>query len=178
MALQDKTLQLEEEVDHEKIPHADRILRYENSDGEDVVETIPVASHSHRRSYDAVPEHYAAAPRVRVRRWMLLLDSWKRHCAKLTRKLSGRDREERRRDRRGSVDREPQGETSLRQEGPGLELGQGSGAGAHQRHSDAERGASPFVHVGPTRHSFGGAGSSRPFVSSPGYYFGGSGPQP
>ncbi|XP_056683763.1 uncharacterized protein [Spinacia oleracea] len=168
----------EEEVDPEDVPHADMIIRYENSDGEEVVETIPVASPPHRRSYDAAPEHYAAAPRARVRRWMLLLDSLKRHCAKLTRKLSGWDREERRRDRRGSVDREPQVETSLRQKGPSLELGQGSGAGAHQRHSDAERGAPPFVHVGPTRHLFGGTGSSRPFVSSPGYYFGGSGPQP
>ncbi|KNA15899.1 hypothetical protein SOVF_094040, partial [Spinacia oleracea] len=107
----------EEEVDPEDIPHADRILRYENSDGEEVVETIPFASPPHRKSYDVVPKHYAAVPR-------------------------------------------------------------GSGAGAHQRHSDVERGASPFVHVDPTRHSFGGAGSSRPFVSSPGYYFGGSGPQP
>ncbi|XP_056692727.1 uncharacterized protein [Spinacia oleracea] len=34
----------EEEVDPEDIPHADRILRYENSDGEQVEETIPVAS--------------------------------------------------------------------------------------------------------------------------------------
>ncbi|XP_056688095.1 uncharacterized protein [Spinacia oleracea] len=84
---------LEEEVDPEDIPHADRILRYENSDREQVVETIPFASPPHRKSYDAVPEHYAAAPRGRVRRWMLLLDSWKRYCAKLTRKLSGRDRE-------------------------------------------------------------------------------------
>ncbi|KNA05620.1 hypothetical protein SOVF_188670, partial [Spinacia oleracea] len=51
---------------------------------------------------------------------------------------------ERRRDRTDSVDREPQAETSLGQEGPSLELGQGSGVGAHRRHSDAERGASPF----------------------------------
>ncbi|XP_056699377.1 uncharacterized protein [Spinacia oleracea] len=168
----------EEEVDPEDIPHADRILRYENSDGEEVVETIPWASPPHRKSYDVVPENYAPAPRARVRRWMLLLDSWKRQCAKLTRKLSGRNREERRRDRRDSVDREPQAETSLGQEGPSLEMRQGSGAGAHQRHSDAEWGAFPFVPVDPTRHSFGGVGSSRPFVSSPGYYFGGSGPQP
>ncbi|XP_056694112.1 uncharacterized protein [Spinacia oleracea] len=109
---------------------------------------------------------------------MLLLDSWKRQCAKLTRKLAGRNREERHRDRGGSFDREPQVETSLRQEGPSLELGQGSGASAHQRHSDAERGASPFVHVDPTRHSFGGASSSRSFVPPPGCYFVGSGPQP
>ncbi|KNA25006.1 hypothetical protein SOVF_010560, partial [Spinacia oleracea] len=168
----------EEEVDPEEIPHADRILRYENSDGEEVVVTIPWASPLHRKSYDDVPEHYAPAPRVRVRRWMLLLDSWKRQCSKLTRKLSGRNREERRRDRRDSVDREPQAETSLGQEGPSLELGQGSGAGAHQRHSDAERGASPFVYVDPTGHSFGGASGSRPFVPPSGYYFGGSGPQP
>ncbi|XP_056690712.1 uncharacterized protein [Spinacia oleracea] len=168
----------EEEVDPEDIPHADRILRYENSDGEEVVETIPLTSPPHRKSYDAVPEHYAPAPRVRVRRWMLLLDSWKRQCAKLTRKLAGRNREERRRDHGGSFDREPQVETSLRQEGPSLELGQGSCASPHQRHSDAERGASPFAHVDPTRHSFGGAGSSRPFVPPPGCYFGGSGPQP
>ncbi|XP_056696680.1 uncharacterized protein [Spinacia oleracea] len=168
----------EEEVDPEDIPHADRILRYENSDGEQVEVTIPVASPPHRRSYDAVPEHYAVAPRVRVRRWMLLIDSWKRYCAKLTQKLSGRDREERRRDRRGSVDREPKGETFSRQKGPSLDLGQGSGAGVRQRHSDADREAAPFVHADPTRHSFGGASSSRPFVSPPGYYFGGSGPQP
>ncbi|XP_056694046.1 uncharacterized protein [Spinacia oleracea] len=109
---------------------------------------------------------------------MLLLDSWKRQCAKLTRKLSGRNREERHRDRRDSVDREPQAETSSGQEGPSLELGKGCGAGAHQRHSDAERGAPPFVHVDPTRHSFGGASGSRPFVPPSGYYFGGSGPQP
>ncbi|KNA09805.1 hypothetical protein SOVF_150240 [Spinacia oleracea] len=86
--------------------------------------------------------------------------------------------EERRRGRRGSVDREPQGETFSRQEGPSLDLGQGSGAGARQRHSDADREASPFVHVDPTRHSFRGASSSRPFVPPPDYYFGGSGPQP
>ncbi|KNA20851.1 hypothetical protein SOVF_048560, partial [Spinacia oleracea] len=135
----------EEEVDPEDIPHADRILRYENSDGEEVVETIPWASPPHRKSYDAVPEHYAP---------------------------------ERRRERRESVDREPQAETSLGQEGPSLELGQGSGAGAHQRYYDAEWGASPFVHVDPTRHSFGGASGSRPFVPPSGYYFGGSGPQP
>ncbi|KNA23314.1 hypothetical protein SOVF_025960, partial [Spinacia oleracea] len=145
----------EEEVDPEDIPHADRILRYENSDGEEVVETIPWASPPHRKSYDVVPENYAPAPRARVRRWILLLDSWKRQCAKLTRKLSGRNREERRRDRRDSVDREPQAETSLGQEGPSLEMRQGSGAGAHQRHSDAEWGAFPFVPVDPTRHSFG-----------------------
>ncbi|XP_056685768.1 uncharacterized protein [Spinacia oleracea] len=168
----------EEEIDPEDIPHADRILRYENSDGEEVVKTIPWASPPHRKSYDAIPEHYAPAPRVRVRRWMLLLDYWKRQCAKITRKLSSRNREERRRDRRDSVDREPQAETSLGQEGPSLELGQGSGAGAHQRHSDAERGASPFVHVDPTMHLFGGASGSRPFVPPSGYYFGGSSPQP
>ncbi|XP_056691382.1 uncharacterized protein [Spinacia oleracea] len=104
----------EEEVDPEDIPRADRIFRYENSDGEEVVETIPWASPPHRKSYDAVPEHYAPAPRARVRRWMLLLDSWKRQCTKLTRKLSGRNREERCRDRRDSIDREPQAETSSR----------------------------------------------------------------
>ncbi|XP_056684242.1 uncharacterized protein [Spinacia oleracea] len=58
----------EEEVDPEDTPHADRILRYENSDGEEAVETIPWSSSPHRKSYDAVPEHYAPAPRVRVRR--------------------------------------------------------------------------------------------------------------
>ncbi|XP_056696688.1 uncharacterized protein [Spinacia oleracea] len=83
----------EEEVDLEDIPYADRVIRYENSNGEQVEVTIPVAFPPHRRSYDAVPEHYAAAPRVRVRRWMLLIDSLKRHCAKLTQNLSGRDRE-------------------------------------------------------------------------------------
>ncbi|KNA18046.1 hypothetical protein SOVF_074380, partial [Spinacia oleracea] len=143
----------------------------------------------HRKgSYDdflrrlAPPVHFVLpeeeAPRVRVRRWMLLIDSWKRHCAKLTRKHFGRDREERRRNRRGSVDRETQGETFSRQEGPSLDLGQGSDVGAHQRHSDADQRAASFVHVDPTRHSFGGASSSRPFVSPPGYYFGESGPQP
>ncbi|XP_056683287.1 uncharacterized protein [Spinacia oleracea] len=84
---------LPEEVDPEDIPHADRILRYGNSDGQQVEVTIPVASPPHRRLYDVVPEHYAAAPWARVRRWMLLIDSWKRNCAKLTRKLSGQDRE-------------------------------------------------------------------------------------
>ncbi|XP_056697964.1 uncharacterized protein [Spinacia oleracea] len=84
----------------------------------------------------------------------------------------------RRRGRRGSVDREPQAETSLRQEGPSLDLRQGSRAGTFQRHSDADRGAAPFVNADPTRHSFGGASSSRPFVPPPGYNFGGSGPQP
>ena len=59
-----------------------------------------------------------------------------------------------------------------------MEVGQGSGAGAHQRHSDAEWGASPFVHVDPIRHSFGGASGSWPLVPPSGYYFGGSGPQP
>ncbi|XP_056682964.1 uncharacterized protein [Spinacia oleracea] len=168
----------EEEVDPEDIPHADRVIRYDNSDGEQVEVTIPVAPPPHRRSYDAAPEHYAAAPRVRVCRWMLLIDSLKRHCAKLTQKLSGREREERRRGRRGFVDREPQAETSLRQEGPSLDLGQGSSAGTFERHSDAERGAAPFVHADPTRHPFGGASSSRPFVPPPRCYFGGSGPQP
>ncbi|XP_056689714.1 uncharacterized protein [Spinacia oleracea] len=90
----------EEEVNPEDIPYADRVVRYENSDGEQVEVTIPVASPPHRRSYDVVPEHYADAPWVRVRRWMLLIDSLKRHCANLTKKLSGRDREERRRGRR------------------------------------------------------------------------------
>ncbi|XP_056685083.1 protein MAIN-LIKE 2-like isoform X1 [Spinacia oleracea] len=47
----------EEEVDPEDIPRADRILRYENSDGEEVVETIPWAFPPHRKSYDDVPEH-------------------------------------------------------------------------------------------------------------------------
>ncbi|KNA17046.1 hypothetical protein SOVF_083620, partial [Spinacia oleracea] len=135
----------EEEVDPEDIPHADRIIRYENSDGEQVEVTIPIASPPHRRSYDVVPEHYAA---------------------------------ERRRDRRGSDDREPQAETSLRQEGPSLDLGQGSHAGTFQRYSNADRGAAPFVYVDPTRHSFGGASSSRPPVPPPAYYFRGSGPQP
>ncbi|KNA04314.1 hypothetical protein SOVF_200780, partial [Spinacia oleracea] len=65
----------EEEVDPKDIPHVDRILRYENSDGEEVVETIPWASPPHRKLYDDVPEHYAPAPRARVCRWMLLLDS-------------------------------------------------------------------------------------------------------
>ncbi|KNA15497.1 hypothetical protein SOVF_097770 [Spinacia oleracea] len=157
---------MEEEVDPEDILYADKVVRYENSDGEQVEVTIPIASPPHRRSYDVVPEHYAAGPRVRVRRWMLIIDSLKRHCAKLTQKLSGRDREE------------AQVETSLRQDGPGLDLGQGSGAGTYQRHSDADRGATPFVYADPTRHSFGGASSSRPFVPPPGYYFGGSGPQP
>ncbi|XP_056689895.1 uncharacterized protein [Spinacia oleracea] len=83
----------EEEVDPEDVLYADRVVRYGNSDGEQVEVTVPVASPPHRRSYDAVPEHYAAAPRVRVRRWMLIIDSLKRHCAKLTQKLSGRDRE-------------------------------------------------------------------------------------
>ncbi|XP_056697868.1 uncharacterized protein [Spinacia oleracea] len=178
------------------------VIRYDNSGGEQVEVTILVAPPPHRRSYDAAPEHYAAvftciclklivilhleiylefcmkAPRVRVCRWMLLIDSLKRHCAKLTQKLSGRDREERRRGRRGFVDREPQAETSLRQEGPSLDLGQGSSAGTFERHSDAERGAAPFVHADPTRHPFGGASSSRPFVPPPRCYFGGSGPQP
>ncbi|KNA23595.1 hypothetical protein SOVF_023240, partial [Spinacia oleracea] len=49
----------EEEVDPEDIPHADRNLCYENSDVEEVVETIPWASPPHQKSYDAVPEHYA-----------------------------------------------------------------------------------------------------------------------
>ncbi|XP_056690598.1 uncharacterized protein [Spinacia oleracea] len=109
---------------------------------------------------------------------MLIIDSLKRHCAKLTQKLSGRDIEERRRGRRGSVDREPQVETLLRQDGPSMDLGQGSGAGTYKRHSDADKGAAPFVYVDPTMHSFGGASSSRPFVPPSGYYFGGNGPQP
>ncbi|KNA12469.1 hypothetical protein SOVF_125780 [Spinacia oleracea] len=100
-------VQPEEEIDPEDIPYADRVIRYENSDGEQVEVTVPVASPPHRRSYDAVPEHYAAAPRARVRRWMLVIDSLKRQCAKVTHKLTGRDREECRRGRRGSVDREP-----------------------------------------------------------------------
>ncbi|KNA18899.1 hypothetical protein SOVF_066520 [Spinacia oleracea] len=73
--------------------YADRVICYENSGGEQVEVTVPIASPLHRRSYDVVPEHYVAAPRVRVRRWMLLIDSLKRHCAKMTQKLSGRDRE-------------------------------------------------------------------------------------
>ncbi|XP_056682542.1 uncharacterized protein [Spinacia oleracea] len=139
----------EEEVDPEDIPFADRVIRYENSGGEQVEVTILVASPPHRRSYDAVPEHYAAAPWVGEHRWMLMIDSLKRHCAKLTQKLSGRDGEKRRRGRRGSVDREPQAETSLRQEGPSLDLRQGSRAGTFQRHSDADRGAAPLYMLIP-----------------------------
>ncbi|KNA04097.1 hypothetical protein SOVF_202820 isoform A, partial [Spinacia oleracea] len=157
----------EEEIDPEDIPYADRVILYENSDGEQVEVTVPIASPPHRRSYDVVPEHYAAAPRARVRRWMLAIDSLKRHCAKLTQKLTGWDREERRRGRRGSVDREPQAETSRGQEGPSL----GLGTSTHQRHSDVDRGVVPFVYVDPIRHSVGGQGSSMPFVPPPGTFF-------
>ncbi|XP_056699777.1 uncharacterized protein [Spinacia oleracea] len=101
----------EEEVDPEDVPYADRVVRYVDSDGEQVGVAVPIASPPHRRSYDAVPEHYAAAPRARVRRCMLVIDSLKRQCANMTKKLTGRDREERRRGPRDSVEREPQVET-------------------------------------------------------------------
>ncbi|KNA17976.1 hypothetical protein SOVF_074870, partial [Spinacia oleracea] len=84
---------LEEEINPEDIPYADRVIRYDNSDGEQVEVTVPVASPPYWRSYDAVPENYAPAPRVRVRRWILVSDSLKRNYANLTKKLSGRDRE-------------------------------------------------------------------------------------
>ncbi|XP_056685975.1 uncharacterized protein [Spinacia oleracea] len=53
----------EEEVDPEDLLYADRVVRYENSDREQVEVTVAVASPPHQRSYDAVPEHYAAERR-------------------------------------------------------------------------------------------------------------------
>ncbi|KNA23200.1 hypothetical protein SOVF_026970, partial [Spinacia oleracea] len=81
----------EEEIDPKDIPYADRVIRYVDSDGEQVEVTVPVAFPPHWRSYDAILDHYAVAPRVRVRRWILVIDSLKRHCANLTNKLTGRD---------------------------------------------------------------------------------------
>ncbi|KNA13975.1 hypothetical protein SOVF_111710 [Spinacia oleracea] len=145
----------EEEIDPEDIPYADKVVCYVDSDGEQVEVIVPVASPPHQRSYDAVLEHYAPAPRVRVRHWMLVIDSLKRHCSNLTKKLIARDREERRRGRRDFVDRETPVDISSGQDGPSLGLGLGSSTSTHQRHSDADRGPVPFTYAEPTRHSFG-----------------------
>ncbi|KNA17251.1 hypothetical protein SOVF_081020 isoform B [Spinacia oleracea] len=79
----------EEEIDHEDVT----VLRYEDSDGEQVDVTVPMASPPHRMAYDALSEYYAVAPQMRVHRWMLVIDSLKRHCVNLRKKLAGRDRE-------------------------------------------------------------------------------------
>ncbi|XP_056688354.1 uncharacterized protein [Spinacia oleracea] len=51
----------EEEIDPEDIPYADRVIRYVDSDGEEVEVTVPVVSPPHRMAYDVVPEYYATA---------------------------------------------------------------------------------------------------------------------
>ncbi|KNA15118.1 hypothetical protein SOVF_101190 [Spinacia oleracea] len=167
-----------EEGDRKDIPYAGRVIRYVDSDGEQVEVTVPVASSPHWRSYDAVLEQYATAPRVRVRPWMLVIDSLKMHCVNLTKKLTSRDREERRGGRRDSVDREPPVDTLREQDGPSLGLGLGSGNSTRHRNSDVDRGAVPFTYAEPTRHSVGGLGSQMPFTPPPGPYFGASSSQP
>ncbi|XP_056684004.1 uncharacterized protein [Spinacia oleracea] len=99
---------------------------------------------------------------------MLVIDSLKRHCANLTKKLTGRDREERRRGRRDSMDRESPVDSSREQ--AGQSLGQGPSTSTRQRHSDVDRGVVPFTYAEPTRHSVGGMGSQMPFTP-PWYLF-------
>ncbi|KNA23825.1 hypothetical protein SOVF_021390 [Spinacia oleracea] len=115
------------------------------------------------------------APRVRLRRWIRVIDSLKRHCANLTKKLTGRDREERRQGRRDSVDRESPVDTLREQAGQSLD--QGPGPSTLQRHSDVERGVVPFTYAEPTRHSVRGRATRYLLRLPPGTYFGASSSQ-
>ncbi|KNA11719.1 hypothetical protein SOVF_132530 [Spinacia oleracea] len=114
-----------EAIDPEDVPYDDRVLRYVDSDGKQ-------------------------APRARVRRWMLVIDFLKRNCVNLTKKLTGKDIEERRRGRWDSVDRGPPVDTSREQAGWSLGQGPSPSAGARQRHSGVDRGAVPSTYAEPT----------------------------
>ncbi|XP_021850335.1 uncharacterized protein [Spinacia oleracea] len=95
-----------------------------------------MASPSEQMAADALPEHYAVAPRARVHRWMLVIDSLMKHYVDLTRKLTGRDRVEHRRGRR--EDRTPQTGVLMEQTGRNLGRGPDSSVETHCWRSDVD----------------------------------------
>ncbi|XP_056684860.1 uncharacterized protein [Spinacia oleracea] len=123
-----------EEADPEDHPYADRVLRYVDLDGEHVEFYVSMAPPSKRMVVNALPEHYAVAPRKRVHRWMVVIDSLKKHCVKMTRKLVGRDRASAEWTVE-SEDRAPQTGVSAEQTGRDLGLDPSSSAKTFRRRS-------------------------------------------
>ncbi|XP_056684861.1 uncharacterized protein [Spinacia oleracea] len=121
-------------ADPEDHPYADRVLRYVDLDGEHVEFYVSMAPPSKRMVVNALPEHYAVAPRKRVHRWMVVIDSLKKHCVKMTRKLVGRDRASAEWTVE-SEDRAPQTGVSAEQTGRDLGLDPSSSAKTFRRRS-------------------------------------------
>ncbi|KNA12518.1 hypothetical protein SOVF_125050 [Spinacia oleracea] len=78
-----------------------RFLRYTGDNGEPVEVPVPGVPSLDWVAAKAIPEQFIAPSRSKVRRWMVVIDSLKKHCVKLTKKLVGHGRTEHREAQRG-----------------------------------------------------------------------------